>query len=309
MGRYGYCCINLSLSDKKISTNRGMVKKTFLEKGIEYASELALKNAIDLREILEWNSDNGIRMYRMSSDLFPWCSEYEIKDLPDYDLISSILKACGHHAIINDQRITFHPSPYGVLASNRPDVVIKAIKEISQHAEIFDMMGFERSYKYPINIHINTTKPTKEESADRFCCNFKMLPESAKSRLVLEVDDKKSQFHAEDLYELAYKKIGIPITFDYLHNKCNPSSLNEEEALALCLSTWPKGITPITHYSDSRKIYEDSSSKEVAHSDWIWEYPETYGLEFDIEFEVKMKDLALLKYIKEKELLYEVKKF
>ena len=309
MGRYGYCCINLSLSDKKISTNRGMVKKTFLEKGIEYASELALKNAIDLREILEWNSDNGIRMYRMSSDLFPWCSEYEIKDLPDYDLISSVLRAFGNYAIINDQRITFHPSPYGVLASNRPDVVIKAIKEISQHAEIFDMMGFERSYKYPINIHINTTKPTKEESADRFCCNFKMLPESAKSRLVLEVDDKKSQFHAEDLYELAYKKIGIPITFDYLHNKCNPSSLNEGEALALCLSTWPKGITPITHYSDSRKIHEDSSSKEVAHSDWIWEYPETYGLEFDIEFEVKMKDLALLKYIKEKELLYEVKKF
>jgi UV DNA damage endonuclease len=245
----------------------------------------------------------------MSSDLFPWCSEYEIKDLPDYDLISSVLKACGNYAMMNDQRITFHPSPYGVLASNRPDVVIKAIKEISQHAEIFDMMGFERSYKYPINIHINTTKPTKEESADRFCCNFKMLPESAKSRLVLEVDDKKSQFHAEDLYELAYKKIGIPITFDYLHNKCNPSSLNEEEALALCLSTWPEGITPITHYSDSRKIHEDSSSKEVAHSDWIWEYPETYGLEFDIEFEVKMKDLALLKYIKEKELLYEVKKF
>lgn len=309
MGRYGYCCINMSLSDRKISTNRGMVKKTFLEKGIAYASELALKNVIDLREILQWNYDNGIQMYRMSSDIFPWCSEYEIKDLPDYDAISAVLKACGFFAMMNDQRITFHPSPYGVLASERPDVVEKAIKELSQHAEIFDLMGLDKSHKYPINIHINTTKPTKEDAADRFCRNYEVLPDSVKARLVLEVDDKKSQFHAEDLYEMVHKRIGIPVTFDYLHNKCNPSSLSERDALALCVSTWPEGIVPITHYSDSRKIFEDSSAKEVAHSDWIWESPETYGLEIDIEFEVKMKDLALLKYIKEKELLYEVKKF
>ena len=54
----------------------------------------------------------------------------------------------------------------------------------------------------------------------------------------------------------------------------------------------------MTHYSDSRKIYEDISAKEVAHSDWIWtkELP-TYGKEFDIELEVKMKELALLKLI------------
>jgi UV DNA damage endonuclease len=79
--RYGYCCINLSLAKDKISTNRGMVKKTFEEKGIAYASELALKNVMDLSKILQWNGNNGIKMYRMSSDIFPWCSEYEIRDL------------------------------------------------------------------------------------------------------------------------------------------------------------------------------------------------------------------------------------
>jgi len=90
--RYGYCCINLSLSEDKISTNRGMVKKTFEEKGIAYASELALKNVIDLSKVLQWNANNKIKMYRMSSDIFPWCSEYEIKDLPDYPMIVGILK-------------------------------------------------------------------------------------------------------------------------------------------------------------------------------------------------------------------------
>jgi UV DNA damage endonuclease len=298
--RYGYCCINLSLAKDKVSTNRGMVKRTFNDKGIEYASELALKNVVDLREILEWNSDNGILMYRMSSDIFPWCSEYEISELPDYSTISDVLKSCGLHAKATNQRITFHPSPYGVLASENPDVVRKAIKEINQHAEMFDLMGLDQTHFYPINIHINTAKPSKEEAAERFCQNFKLLSESAKKRLVVEVDDKKSQYTSEDLYEMVYKKVGIPITFDYLHNKCNPGSLSEGEALSLCLSSWPENIAPITHYSDSRKIYEDESCKDVAHSDWIWGNVETYGLDFDIEFEVKMKDLALLKYIENK---------
>ncbi len=280
-----------------------MVKRTFLERGIGYASELALKNVKDLRVILEWNFNNGIKMYRMSSDIFPWCSEYEIKNLPDYEEIKECLVACGIFAKSTNQRITFHPSPYGVLASDRPDVVQKALKEISQHAEIFDLMNLDRNYFYPINVHVNTTKPSKLEAAERFCQNFQLLPESAKRRLVIEVDDKKSQFTAVDLYHMVYQKIGIPVTFDFLHNKCNPSDLCEKDALELCLSTWPDGITPITHYSDSRKIHEDQLCKETAHSDWIWEDFETYGLDFDIEFEVKMKDLALLKYIKKKELI------
>jgi len=302
--RYGYCCINLSLSKEKVSTNRGMVRKTFDQKGLDYVSDLALLNVKDLKRIIQWNSDNGIRMYRMSSDIFPWCSEYEIPDLKDFAEIHSILKEAGDLAKSTDQRITFHPSPYGVLASDRPDVVTKAIKEISQHGEIMDLMGLDRTHFYPINIHVNTTKPTKEEAAQRFCDNFHLLSDSAKSRLVLEVDDKKSQYNAQDLFDLVHSKIGIPLTFDYLHNKCNPHpDLTEEQALKLCLSTWKNGIPAITHYSDSRKIFEDESVKEVAHSDWIWETPETYGMVFDIEFEVKQKDLALLRYINSKKII------
>jgi len=220
--RYGYCCINLSLAKDKISTNRGMVRKTFDEKGLDYVSDLSLLNVKDLKKIIQWNSENEIRMYRMSSDIFPWCSEYELSDLKDFVEISKTLKECGDLAKLTDQRITFHPSPYGVLASDRPDVVKKAIKEISQHGEMMDLMGLDRTHFYPINIHVNTTKPAKEEAAARFCENFKFLSDSAKSRLVLEVDDKKSQYNAQDLFDMVYLKIGIPLTFDYLHNQCNP---------------------------------------------------------------------------------------
>lgn len=301
--KYGYCCINLSLADSGITTNRGMVKKTFEEKGLNYASELALKNSKDLQKVIEWNIQNGIGMYRMSSDIFPWCSEYELRDLPDYEEISEIFRTIGSIAIDSGIRLTFHPSPYAVLASHNPNVVTKAVKEISQHAEIMDLLGLPQDLNSPINIHVNSSNPDKKTAAERFCNNFELLPQGAKSRLVVEVDDKKSQFTSIDLYEMVFKKIGVPITFDYLHNYCNPpEGLSEKESLELCLATWPTGIPPITHYSDSKKIFEDESSKLNAHTDWIWQTPETYGHDFYTEFEVKKKDLAVLKFLTEKNL-------
>ena len=226
-------------------------------------------------------------------------SEYELSDLPDIEEISKNLIEAGRIALETGQRLSFHPSPYCVIASQNPEVVIKSIKELRQHAEIMDMMLLERSHKYPINIHINTTKPSKEDASQRFIDQYSQLPDNVKSRLVLENDDKKSQFTPTDLHTLIYKKIGVPITYDYLHHKCNPDELSEEEALVLCMSTWPENIIPLTHFSDSRKLFEDSSAKDVAHSDWIWNKIETYGRVFDIELEVKMKDLALLKYLEQ----------
>ena len=282
--------------ENRITTNRAMVKKTFLERGIGYASETALLNAKDLVKVIKWNNDNGVKMYRLSSDIFPWASEYEFTDLPHFEEIRQALLEAGDEAKRGGQRITFHPSPYGVLASVREDVVKNALKDLRQHAEIMDLMGLDQTHFYPINIHVNTTQPTKEEAAERFCNNFHLLSDNVKKRLVVEVDDKKSQFKAEDLYDMVYKKIGIPITFDFLHNKCNPSAHSEEEALKLCLSTWPEEIPAITHYSASKRDHEDPTAKEVAHSDWLYEKIETYGLDFDIELEVKMKEKALLEY-------------
>ena len=58
--------------ENRITTNRAMVKKTFLERGIGYASETALLNAKDLIKVIKWNNDNGVKMYRLSSDIFPF---------------------------------------------------------------------------------------------------------------------------------------------------------------------------------------------------------------------------------------------
>ena len=82
MKNFGYACINMGFStrpkSKRITTNRTMIKRTFRERGIVYASELALQNLRDLRKILEWNLENDIYFYRLSSDIIPWASEYNL---------------------------------------------------------------------------------------------------------------------------------------------------------------------------------------------------------------------------------------
>ena len=56
----GYACINLSLG-KKVSTNRTMIKKTFLSNGLDYVSDLILQNVSDLEKIIDWNEQNGVK--------------------------------------------------------------------------------------------------------------------------------------------------------------------------------------------------------------------------------------------------------
>mgnify|MGYP000456736357 CR=1 FL=1 len=301
---YGYCCINTTLQKSdKITTNRSMIKRTFAEKGIDYASELALANVKDLVKIINWNNRQGIKLFRISSDMFPWMSEYNLPDLPDYDKISNILRGAGKIAMDNGQRLTFHPGPFDVLASTTQSVVDKCIKDLNKHGEIMDLLGLPRDHSAPINIHVNTTQGGKEVAMQRFCDNFHLLDTSVRTRLVVENDDKEKQYTTEDLYQGVYSKVGVPITFDYHHHWCHPGELTQEEALKLASTTWPKGIKQLVHYSSCQMIHEDETqTNKRAHADYIYEHIETYGLILDIELEAKAKELALLQYVKQNQL-------
>jgi len=298
----GYCCINTTLQQdkkQKITTNRSMIKKTFDERGIAYASELALLNVRDLVEIIKWNHKNGIKVYRMSSDIFPWMSEYELKDLPDYKKISTLLSGAGLLATKYGQRVGYHPGHFNVLASLNSNVVAKTIKELNQHGEVMDLMGLPRNHYAAINIHVNTTQGGKEAAAERFCANFSLLDDSVKSRLVVENDDKEKQYTTEDLHELIYSKIGTPITFDYHHHWCHPGALTQKQALELASTTWGN-IKQLTHFSSCKTIHEDvNQTNKRAHADYIYDEINDYGLSIDIELEAKAKELAVQRYLKQ----------
>ena len=293
----GYACINMTLGKEKITTNRSMIKKTFLTKGVSYASELAYKNVVDLEKILKWNVKNNIYFFRVSSDIFPWASEYDLETLPQIHLIRIVLQRIGKFVQENNVRITCHPGPFNVLGSPNDDVVRRTIIDLELHGKIFDLMGLSKTPFNKINIHCNGAYGDKVETMKRFCRKFDMLSDSVKSRLTVENDDKASMYSVKDLMQI-HNTIGIPIVFDYHHHKFCTGDLLEEDALRLATSTWGT-ITPVVHYSESKALHEnDSKIKPQAHSDYIDILPNTYGLDVDIMLETKQKELALLKVIK-----------
>jgi len=305
----GYACINMQLSYPQkyggqpkgvqpITTGRTMIKRTFKAKGISYASDLGLQNTKDLFEIVKWNNENGFPFFRITSNLFPWSSEYNLEDMPDYHEIGGILANVGKYVADNNMRITSHPGPFNVLTSPHPHVVTNCITDLSIHGEVFDMIGLSRTPYNKINIHIGGAYGDKESAMKRFCENFERLPDSVKSRLTVENDDKASMYSVKDLYYGVYKHIGIPIVFDYHHHQFCTGDMSEQDALEMAISSWPKDITPATHYSESRREeQEDMSIRVQAHSDYVLNKIETYGNTIDVMVEAKHKELAVKKYL------------
>lgn len=298
MKNIGYCCISLGINENKpkkehVMVNRGMIKRTFISKGLDYVSDLIILNLKDTLKLLKYNIEKEIYVYRMSSDSFPWMSEYEFEDLPRFEEIKSLLSSIGDFIKENNMRCGYHPGPFNVLASENQSVVDKTIKELNKHAELMDLMGLDKTNYYTINIHINTTKPSREEAAQRFVDRFELLSDSCKKRLTVENDDSPNQYSVKMLHDWVHDKIGIPIVFDQHHYSYGPQDQTMEEALKLALSTW--SVRPLTHMSSS-KVIEEDSAKEIAHADYIYEEIKTYGQDFDIEIEAKAKDLAVFKY-------------
>ena len=293
----GYACINMTMG-KKVTTNRSMVKKTFNAKGLDYVSELALANAKDIIKILEWNRQHKIHFFRLSSALIPWGDNLDLTLLKDYKEIKSELKKAGDFAKFHNIRITSHPGPFNVLVSPNEKVVLATIADLELHGKVFDMMGLSLTPYNKINIHCNGVYGDKISAMDRFIKNFQRLSKSVQKRLTIENDDKASMYSVKDLMYI-HNAIKIPIVFDYHHHTFCTGDLSEQEALQLAINTWPKGITPVVHYSESKALHEENTKlKPQAHSDYIESLPDTYGNDVDIMVEAKAKELAILQFIK-----------
>lgn len=327
MIRYGYACINMQLSSNNIRTGRTMIDRKFKLGGMQLASDISLANAKDLLTILKWNEQNGIRLFRIGSEIFPRWNHYRLEDLPDIDAIAYHLRAAGDYARAHGHRLTTHPGPFHILGSPDAVVVDNSIVGLERHSEMFDLMGYAPSFDNLINIHIGATYNDKPGTIARWLQNYDRLSDSLKARLVLENDDKASMYSVRDLYNMVHSQIAIPITFDYWHHTFNTGDLSEQEAFFMARETWQRhGVTQCTHYSESRrreqqrliesicdkhnipfedlpkwptfnKIYtEFSKIKAPAHADYILDLPNTYGVaDLDIEVEAKAKEQALIK--------------
>jgi UV DNA damage endonuclease len=293
----GYACMNTELHEQNIFTGRTMRKSTFETDGLKAASRVSLLNVKDLLQIVIWNAEHNVRVFRMSSDIFTWNSEYDLQQLPDFDEINYYLQAIGKVAKKSNQRLSTHPGQFNVLASPNEQTVANSIDTLNKVAAWLDLMKMPQTPYCKINIHVGGAYGDKQAALDRFCNNFKKLSLSAQKRLTVENDDKASMYSVKELYEKVYKRINIPIVFDYHHHKFCTGDLSEQQALKLALSTWPKNVRPCTHYSESMRDKENQPNKKPqAHSFLIYDKINDYDENFDCVIEAKGKEQALLNY-------------
>jgi len=295
MVRLGYACINMGLQESRgIQTSRGMIKRTFQQKGASYASSLALQNCKDLIEIVKWNNENGIKVFRITSCLFPWASEYQIDDLPDIEQISAALQEVGKVAKEGGQRLSQHPGPFNILASETERVVNNCIIDLKIHQKTMDLMQQPEDRWAKINIHVGAAKGDREKALETWCRNFDRLPDGVKNRLTVENDDKENLYSIKMLYEGVFKRTGVAIVADQHHHECGPQDIPWSEALPLAASTW-SDVRPTCHLSNSRRIEVEGVNKN-AHSDWYYTPFNDCGLDVDVVLEAKMKERALFRY-------------
>ena len=295
MARPGLCCICLALEDLETPRSfQTMTYKSFssMERGraLEILGGRILNNLEVTREALRYCGERGW-CYRFSSDLFPLLT-YDnagvaLEELPNYGPIYQTVEAIRSDISDTRVRVSTHPDQFNVLASENEESLERTVRELNFQSRFMDMIGLPADRNSPINLHINSNKGGRDEIVDRLLRGLDRLDDNCRNRIVFENDDKASSWSVRLLLQHLHKRTGVPITFDYLHHKCHPDGLEEGEALALCHATWG-GVTPLFHYSESR-----DEKNPRAHADYPSNKPNDYGLEFDLDFEFKMKDKAI----------------
>lgn len=295
----GLCCINTILRNQSppVFMSRKMTVKSILEKGIDLLKERILQNLRDVLTIMDWNEQNGIKVLRLSSELFPHKTN---PDVPSYsfDFAIPLLREIGGRSKLYGHRLTFHPGQFNVVGTPHAKCFQKTIDELVCHADILDLMGLGDDSV--IVVHGGGTYGDKPETKDRWCRQFMMLPDNVRRRLVLENCEKN--FSIIDCLEIA-QRIDIPIVFDTHHFQCyrllHPDETfdSPDDYIESILETWRvRQIKPKFHVS------EQGAGKCGHHSDYIkqipqylLDIPDKYGVNIDIMIEAKCKEQSIMR--------------
>ena len=298
----GLCCLNTVLRSQKppVFASRSIILKTFEEKGFDHLRDKIIQNLKDVLTMMDWNERHGIKVYRLSSEMFPHLSNL---DAPNYkiDFAKDLLQEIGNRSRKYNQRLTFHPGQYNVIGTPNPDVFAKTSIDLECHANILDEMGLGKDSV--IVIHGGGVYGDKQATKDRWCEQFYYLPKNVQERLVLENCEKN--FSVVDCLEVS-DRINIPVVFDTHHFECykllHPDEQFEDPDIymhAVLETWWRRDIEPKFHVS------EQGTGRTGHHSDYIetipdylFEIPYKFGCDIDIMIEAKMKEQAIIKLYK-----------
>ncbi|MDP4144774.1 MAG: UV DNA damage repair endonuclease UvsE [Bacillota bacterium] len=295
--RFGYVAIALNLP--KVTSSSTVTYTTYqklgnYEKKLEKLKKVTLTNLDDLYKILNYNVDNNIHFYRITSQLVPLATHPEVNW--NYRPIFKIdFKRIGDFVKNNNMRVDTHPDEFNVLNSIREEVVESTKRNLWAHVHLFEDIDYPNG---KMVLHVGSSQGGKEKAAERFIENFNSFPSEITSRLMLENDDKT--FTAKEVLKIC-KELNAPMVLDVHHHICNNDGDYIENMLLDIFNTW-KGqpLPPKIHYSSPRE-----GEKDRKHSDYInaeefvkfLEVCKPLNINFDVMLEAKMKDLSLYKLI------------
>ncbi|CAA7271235.1 unnamed protein product [Cyclocybe aegerita] len=250
-GRLGYACLNTVLRNKKPATDSIFCSRTcrldsLKKNGAEWLKDFGRKNVGDLKAIIQWNEDNNIRFFRLSSEMFPFASHADHGYSLEY--CAGILAEAGALARKYGHRLTVHPGQYIQLGSPKPDVVEAACRDLAYHCEMLDLMGMGPDSV--MIIHGGGVYDDKTATLERLKQSIRDLPTNVRNRLVLENDEMC--YNAEELLEVC-EELDVPLVFDYHHDAIYPSSISPQEIIKRANTIFDRrGIKPKQHLSEPR---------------------------------------------------------
>jgi len=286
--RIGYACINMTTGIPLNKTCR------LANASEEKMREIIASNLSGLKKVLEWNRDNNIKLFRISSQTIPFASHpiNKIRWWIDYQ---EQLEQIGELARQSDIRLYMHTSPVVYLNSPDKKVIAGSIAEIEWHIKFLDALKIDLTNK--IVFHAGGVYGDKPEALKRFIKVYNDLPKEYKNRLTLENDDKS--YNVWDLIKIN-EATGIPLVFDNLHhevlNTGKPQDADIELIMKKFFSTWnEKSGLPDIHYSNQKISARAGSHSDSIYMDKFAEFfLKYYNLDFDIIFETKDKDKSVL---------------
>ena len=299
----GLCCLNITLKQQKpaVFASRTVRIKTVNERGFNILRDKIIYNLQDTLKMIEWNQQNGIKVFRLSSDLFPHKSNNKIDDY-SFDFALDLLREIGEKAKQYNMRLTFHPGQYNVIGTLNKEYFNKTISDLKYHADVLDLMNMDNNSV--IVVHGGGLYNNKQATIKRWCEQFKQLPQNVQDRLVLENCERS--FSIRDCLNISLK-LNIPVVFDTHHFECykllhpEESFQPPENYIPDILKTWSnRNIKPKFHVSEqgSGRVGHHSNYIETI-PDYLLEIPDKYDVAIDIMIEAKMKELAIFKLYKQ----------
>ncbi len=285
----GYACLAIGVPGTSISS---CTLKNATEDNIR---ALIIKNLAALEAMLDYNIENGIRLFRISSDLIPFGS-HPINQVAWWQDYLDYFEGLGDKIKKAGLRVSMHPGQYTVINSNHSEVVERSVLELIYHARFLDTLGVDESNK--MILHIGGVYGDKVSAMSKFINEYAKLPEAVKRRLVIENDERS--YNIYEVLEIS-KACGAPVVFDNLHHKINPplEKLTDYEWIRICSSTWkPEDGRQKIHYSQQKEQAPPGGHSDTIALQPFYEfYQQLPNPEPDIMLEVKDKNLSALKCI------------